>query len=168
MKLILLMAMTLDGKIAKSADHFPDWTGSADKKLFARLSRQAGVVIMGSKTFDTIGKPLPDRKNIILSRDKTRSSKWDNLVYTDRAPGQIMLDLKQDGFQEAVLAGGATVNSLFAEAGLIDEIIITVSPKIFGRGISLFATDVSMELELKEMEKPDSNLVYLRYCVQKN
>lgn len=62
MKVTLLMAMTLDGKIGKSHDHFPDWTGKADKTLFVRLTKKAGVIIMGSKTFDTIGRPLPNRK----------------------------------------------------------------------------------------------------------
>ena len=46
MKVILVMAMTVDGMIGKSADHFPDWTGAADKRLFVKLTRQAGAVIM--------------------------------------------------------------------------------------------------------------------------
>ena len=65
MTVTLLMALTLDGKIAKDPDHYPDWTGKEDKKLFAEISKKAGVVIMGSKTFDTFGKPLPNRKNVI-------------------------------------------------------------------------------------------------------
>ena len=77
MKVILIMAMTVDGKIGKSHDHFPDWTGTEDKRLFAKISRQAGVVIMGSKTFDTIGKPLPQRKNVILTRNRARRSAWE-------------------------------------------------------------------------------------------
>lgn len=32
-----MMAMTVDGKIAKTADHFPDWTSKEDKKLFAKI-----------------------------------------------------------------------------------------------------------------------------------
>ena len=58
-KTILLMAQTLDGKIAKYADHFPDWTGKADKQLFVRETRQAGAIIMGSSMIITTGvKPL--------------------------------------------------------------------------------------------------------------
>ncbi len=167
MKLTMLMAMTLDGKIGKNPDHFPDWTGKADKKLFVELTRKAGVVIMGSKTFDTIGIPLPGRKNIILTRDKSRKSEWDNLLFTDASPKEIVANLEKEGFSEAILAGGAKINSLFAEENLIDEIIVTISPKIFGTGMSLFSSELSLELELKEMKQSDRNLVFLKYNVLK-
>jgi len=167
MKLTMLMAMTLDGKIGKNPDHFPDWTGKADKKLFVELTRKAGVVIMGSKTFDTIGIPLPGRKNIILTRDKSRKSEWDNLLFTDASPKEIVANLEKEGFSEAILAGGARINSLFAEENLIDEIIVTISPKIFGTGMSLFSSELSLELELKEMKQSDRNLVFLKYNVLK-
>ena len=150
MKTILLMAMTLDGKIAKDSEHFPDWTGKEDKKLFSIISKRAGVLIMGSKTFDTIGSPLSGRKNIVLTRDKSRISKLDNLVFTDRNPKDILEELENEGFSEVVLAGGTLINSIFAEKNLIDEIIVTVSPIIFGSGISLFVEDISMKLELLE------------------
>ena len=165
MKVILLMALTLDGKIGKTPDHFPDWTGREDKRLFVELSRKAGVVIMGSKTYDTIGSPLPDRRNIIMTRDKSRVSRWDNLVFTDAPPKAILEDLEREGFSEVILAGGALVNSLFAEEDLIDEIIVTISPKIFGYGISLFTPEISMELALKEMRRLGEHLVCLTYAV---
>ncbi len=167
MKVTMLMAMTLDGKIGKHPDHFPDWTGKADKKLFVELTRKAGAVIMGSKTFDTIGIPLPGRKNIILTRDKGRKSQWDNLIFTDASPREILASLENEGFAEAVLAGGARINSLFAGENLIDEIVVTISPKIFGTGMSLFSSELSLELELKEMKQTDLNLVFLRYNVLK-
>jgi len=165
MKLILLMALTLDGKIAKDAAHFPDWTATEDKRLFARLSRQAGVVIMGSKTFDTLGKPLPKRHHIVLTRSQERKSVWDNLEFTAAAPAVILQNLERSGFSEAILAGGSAINTLFARQGLIDEVIVTISPLIFGRGLSLFDDDVDLRLELVEMEQVGNQLVMLRYRV---
>ena len=165
MNLTLLMALTLDGKIGKTADHFPDWTGSADKKLFASLSKAAGVVIMGSRTFDTIGAPLPHRKNIILTRNPDRRSKWENLEFTDQPPGEILKRLEQEGYTRAILAGGTLINTLFATAGLIDEVVVTVSPLIFGRGLPLFDDHVSMALGLQSVEQIDDNVVCLRYRV---
>ncbi|OQY57729.1 MAG: dihydrofolate reductase [Desulfobacteraceae bacterium 4572_88] len=165
MKVTLMMAITLDGRIGKSPDHFPDWTGKADKKLFVALTKRAGALIMGSKTFDTIGKPLPGRKNVIMSRNKTRKSEWDNLVFTDASPRDILKSLETEGFSEVILAGGALVNSLFAEEKLIDEIIVTISPQIFGVGMSLFAEEISMKLELRTMEKLDRHRVCLTYGV---
>lgn len=167
MKLILVMAVTLDGKIGKTTHHFPDWTGKEDKRLFAKISRKAGAVIMGSRTFDTLGKPLPDRKNVIMTRDSSRHSSWENLVYTDKRPRELLQELEKEGFNSAVLAGGSLVNSLFAEEELIDEMVITISPKIFGCGLSLFSEEISLDLDLIDVKRLGDNLVCLRYLVAK-
>ena len=165
MKVTLMMALTLDGKIGRSADHFPDWTGKEDKQLFVDITRRAGVIIMGSRTFFTIGKPLPGRKNIVLTRDSSRSSDDPDLVFTSDSPKDVLADLEKEGYQEAILAGGALINSLFAKDNLIDEVVVTISPLIFGQGLSLFREEVAMELELLDMEKLGQDLVFLRYRV---
>lgn len=165
MKLIVIMAMTVDGKIGVSDDHFPDWTGRADKLLFKEITLKAGVLIMGYKTFKIIGKPLPDRKNIIMTRNPARHSIWDNLVFSSKSPKEILADLKRDGFKEAILAGGAEVNTLFAKDGLISDIIITYVPKIFGQGVSLFSEPVRMELKLNESRCLDDGAIYTHYQV---
>jgi dihydrofolate reductase len=165
MKLMLVMAMTVDGRIARGPDHFPDWTGSEDKKRFAAITRQAGVVIMGARTFDTIGAPLPGRKNVILTRNRERRSRWDNLVFCDRPPAALLAELRREGYTTAVLAGGATINTLFAREGLIDEIELTIAPKIFGQGVSLFSSPLDLKLDLLCAEPLGSGLVCLRYAV---
>ena len=166
MKVILLMAITLDGKTGKDAEHFVDWTEHEDKKFFVKITKRAGVIIMGSKTFDTIGKPLPGRKNIILTRNRQRKSQWDNLVFSDQAPGELLKSLEKEGFSEAVLAGGPTINTLFAREKLIDEVIVTVSPLIFGYGTSLFSEEISMELELKDVHQRGKDLIAITYRVK--
>ncbi|MGD8366106.1 MAG: dihydrofolate reductase family protein [Desulfobacterales bacterium] len=166
MKVILVMAMTLDGKIGKSPDHFPDWTGSADKRLFAEVSRRAGVVIMGSTTYATLKKPLPGRKIVVMTRRRNRVSKDSSVVFSNRTPGPLLKALEREGYREAVLAGGATINSLFAREGRIDEILVTVSPLIFGAGISLFSGEVDLKVELVDHERIDGGLLCLRYRVR--
>jgi dihydrofolate reductase len=165
MKTILLMAMTLDGRVARTTTHFPDWTEKEDKALFAKISRRAGVVIMGSRTFDTLGKPLPGRKNIVITRQQARKSEWGNLVFTDRPAKEILSDLEKEGFSETVLAGGTIINTLFAEAQLIDEVMVTVSPLVFGSGLSLFESRIFMEMRLLEARRIGDNTVFLHYKV---
>lgn len=166
MKLILLMALTLDGKIGRDADHFPDWTGRADKRFFARRSREAGVVIMGSRTFDTLGQPLPGRKNVVLSRDPSRVSRPPDLVFTAGPPRAVVDMLAGEGYAEGILAGGARINTLFAAAGLVDEILVTVSPLVFGTGLCLFDAPLDLRLESLAVERPDPELVLLHYRVR--
>lgn len=165
MKVTLLMAITLDGKIGKNADHFPDWTGRADKQLFVEMTRRAGVMIMGSRTYDTIGVPLPGRKSVVMTRNPRRVSDRDDLLFTAGFPAAILAGLEAEGFAEAILAGGASVNTLFARENLIDEIVVTVSPLIFGQGLSLFADGIDLSMELLDVERIDDNRVCLRYKV---
>ena len=165
MKIILLMALTVDGKIGRNSDHFPDWTSTEDKQMFKAVTQEAGAVIMGSRTFDTIGKPLSGRKNIILTRNKDRLSKWENLTFTDQSPGDIVAELKNSGFSEVILAGGATINTLFASAGLIDEIHVTYAPITFGTGLSLFSDRQNMNLELADVQRLGRNQILVKYRV---
>lgn len=163
MKLILIMAVTADGIIARNAAHFPDWTGSADKRMFKQLSMQAGVVIMGSQTYAPIGKPLPERLNIVLTRHPEKYQPAPNLIFSSDSPRNILAFLASKGYRTAVLAGGATINTLFLRDRLIDEMILTVTPRLFGNGLSLFTESVDMRLELLSYTLLESGHLTVRY-----
>lgn len=159
------MALTVDGKSARHSSHFPDWTEKADKKMFREMTLKAGVVIMGSKTYDAIGKPLPGRKNIVMTRNPDRKSNLDHLVFTADPPRRILADLSAQGFDQAVLIGGAKINSVFVREGLIDAMVLTFCPTVFGAGISLFSEEVSLDLTLKDVQKIGENSLVVRYSV---
>ena len=165
MKVVLLMAMTVDGKIAKDQHHFPDWTSSEDKRMFKAVTQKAGVMIMGSKTYDAIGRPLPDRKNIVLTRRKERWCDQGNLVFTGESPKVLLSNLTKEGYSTVILAGGAKINYLFAVENLIDEIHVTFSPVIFGTGLSLIGGQVSMTLELIDFKALNRHEIFARYRV---
>lgn len=165
MKVILLMAQTLDGKIGRNSGHFPDWTGKEDKRLFVRITKAAGVLIMGSKTYDTIGGPLPGRKNVVLTRDESRRSDSPELVFTGKPPRVVLADLQAEGYTTVVLAGGTVVNTLFAREGLIDEIMLTICPLFFGSGIALFSGEVPLKLRLLSNEVLGSDAILAHYEV---
>lgn len=63
----IIVAASLNNVIGLGND-LP-WKLSADLKYFKNLT-QGHTVIMGRKTYDSIGKPLPNRKNIIISSNK--------------------------------------------------------------------------------------------------
>ncbi len=160
------MAATADGIIARNSSQIIDWTGREDKKYFIHITKQAGVMIMGSKTFDMIGKVLPERKNIVMTRDKTRKSHDKNLIFTDTPPGLILQDLHAQGFQSAVLIGGSIVNTLFLKENLIDEIHVTIVPRLLGQGLSLFGESVDTKLKLINMGELGNGHVLLKYQVE--
>ena len=165
MRVSLMVAITVDGKIARASDHYPDWTGRADKRLYVEITKKAGVMIMGSTTFDMIGRVLPGRKSVVMTRNPDRRSDRDDLVFTQAPPKKILADLAAQGYQTAVVVGGATINQLFAAEGLIDELILTISPYAFGSGLSVFADGVDLKLALKQFWQLDENTLCVRYRV---
>lgn len=62
--LYLIVAMTKNRVIGNNGQM--PWHISDDLKLFKKLT-SGGVVIMGRKTYESIGKPLPDRENLVIS-----------------------------------------------------------------------------------------------------
>jgi dihydrofolate reductase len=160
----MMMAVTLDGKIAKNSQHFPDWTSKEDKKLFSKISREHGVVMMGAKTFATFPAPLPGRLNVVFSLEKNQPE-IDGVKWVAGEPEPILEELEKMGYKSALLGGGAFLNTLFLEKKLIKEIILTIEPKIFGDGISLFNKDFNINLQLKKMEKINDNAIMVKYEV---
>ena len=166
MKITMMMAITADGMIARDHAHFPDWTCPADKKMFKDRTQEAGVVIFGSRTFETIGKPLQGRLNIVLTRHPERYQSAENLLFSSDPPEILLKDLVHRGFEEAVLAGGSIINTLFVKARLINEVVLTVAPQIFGKGVSLFSEPCNVNLQLLGVQNLNSHFVVLRYVVR--
>ncbi|MBI3312694.1 MAG: dihydrofolate reductase [Candidatus Omnitrophica bacterium] len=71
MKLYHVVAMAKNRVIGK--DNKLPWHFSSDMKHFKQLTT-GSTVIMGRKTFESIGKPLPGRENIVLSTTPRKNS----------------------------------------------------------------------------------------------
>ena len=56
-----------DKNLAIGKDNTLVWRQSADLKRFKELT-SGHTVVMGRKTFESIGKPLPNRRNIVITR----------------------------------------------------------------------------------------------------
>lgn len=167
MKLIMVMASTVDGRIAKSSDHRVDWTSKEDKQYFVKTTKEHGVVIMGRATYDTIGRPLPGRLNIVLTREK-RDDIPGTLEHFSGSPRELVASLEKRGYASAVLAGGANVNGQFIKDGLVSEIHLTLEPTLFGKGIGVVeGVDVDVNLALERVERlNERGAVLLVYSVK--
>ena len=163
MKVTMIMAMTVDGMIARHPNHFPDWTGKEDKRMFKALTTESGVIIMGSRTYATIGRPLPNRLNVVMTRKPDRYEGKENLLFTSDPPRTILEKLSAKGYSKASLTGGATISSLFANERLIDEMVVTVLPMVFGQGLSLFKEPMDETLELIGHRELEPGVLVLHY-----
>lgn len=169
MKILLLAAVTLDGKIARNTHHFVDWSSREDKKLFFATSKRAGVIIVGNNTYKTLPGPLPGRLHIVLTTNLDDKENIPGSVeYTNSTPQEIVAGLEARGYTEAVLTGGAQINSLFLQHDLVDEIWLTIEPLIFGAGIDLFrGTEFDLRAKLIHVEKlNEEGTLHLRYSLR--
>ncbi len=160
----LIMAVTADGKIAKDKSQLADWTSKEDKKLFVEVSKEFGVIMMGENTFKTFPKPLPGRLNVVFSQDGGENIEG-LLKWVQGEPETILSELEQLGYTKALLGGGAFLNTLFLKKKLIKEIILTIEPKIFGNGLSLFTEICETDLALLDCQKLNDNTLMLKYKV---
>jgi dihydrofolate reductase len=166
MKVFLVAAITADGFIGRNAGHLADWTSREDKKLFVRLTKQAGTMVMGSKTFATIGRALPGRKTIVYT---TRPDEFsvDGVEATDESPVELVARLENDGVKALAVCGGASIYALFMDAGVVDELYLTIEPLLFGTGVPLFSSELDCKLSLLDLEKLNEHSILLHYAVQK-
>jgi len=162
MKVILIAAITVDGFIGYSSDHLANWTSSEDKKVFVKITKEAGVIVLGSKTFQTIGRALPDRRNIVYTRNP-KSIAVEGVETTDESPKLLVKRLSMEGHNSVAICGGATIYSLFLSAGLVTDIYLTIEPVIFGNGLGLFTERFEQKLKLVESKNLNEDTLLLHY-----
>jgi len=151
LRVIAVFASTVNGKIALSHDDRSEWTSSEDKKYFKSLTSRIGVVIMGRKTHEAIGRPLSGRLNIVLTRHPERYRNSRELLFTSTTLLELLEELEKRGFKEVCLIGGAETFDQFANQGLINELHITFEP-ILSKGIKGLGENLSRKMEMKLRE----------------
>lgn len=110
----LIVARSKNNVIGKNGE-IP-WKIKGEQKQFKELTT-GNIVVMGRKSYEEIGRPLPNRKNIIVSNSKNFTG--ENLVTV----GSLQEAIAISGGEKVYIAGGY---GLFKEAlPLVDEMYIT-------------------------------------------
>ncbi|HEY6659772.1 MAG TPA: dihydrofolate reductase [Pyrinomonadaceae bacterium] len=102
------------------------WHYSSDMKFF-RETTTGHAVVMGRKTWLTIGKPLKDRLNIVLSRDSNIEPQDSLLVLSDI---DSVISFNQSLTTDLFVIGGAQIYQAFLphiEKWILTEVPLTVS-----------------------------------------
>lgn len=106
------MSLTFTGVVAMAADraiglngtmpwHLPD-----DLKLFKRLT-MGHPILMGRKTWDSLGRPLPGRQNIVLTKDPQFQAEGAIVIHDIKELDSLAL---MDS--EVMVIGGAQIYAL--------------------------------------------------------
>ena len=153
-KVILYIAMSLDGYIAKE-DGSLDWlenTGDGAEAGYLKFYNIIDTIIMGRKTYEqilTFGEWGYKGKNTyVLTSDISRHADNPSIEFRNDDIGDLTTELKQKSGSNIWLLGGAEAANAFLAQKLIDEYRIAVIPVILGSGIRLFTADVTENLDL--------------------
>ncbi|HER35699.1 MAG TPA: dihydrofolate reductase, partial [Halothiobacillaceae bacterium] len=105
MRVSLIAAMARNQVIGRN-NQLP-WRLPADLKHFKQLT-MGKPLIMGRKTFESIGKPLPGRTNIVVTRDHGFAADGVISVHTLNA-ALAEAEKHLDETEEAMVMGGANI-----------------------------------------------------------
>jgi dihydrofolate reductase len=154
MKISLIVAMAVNRVIG--LDNKMPWHLSADLKKFKKITL-GSAVLMGRKTYESIGKPLPGRTNIIISRNlKYRQDGY--LVFNDL---KTAIDQTCTSAEEIFVIGGSDLYE--AILPMADAIYLTLINKVF-EGDTFFPEidfNVWSEVEREDIkDDPDAAFSY--------
>ena len=108
MKLSIIVAVAENGCIG--INNSMPWYLPEDLKYFKRLT-SGNIVIMGRKTYDSIGgKPLPNRQNIVISRNTDFQAEGVKVVASIDDALKVAESIAEiSDTQEAFIMGGAQI-----------------------------------------------------------
>ncbi|KKQ21423.1 MAG: Bifunctional deaminase-reductase domain protein [Candidatus Wolfebacteria bacterium GW2011_GWC1_37_10] len=168
MRVILYMAISLNGMIAKSDDD-TSWISKEEWDSYSLAVRNAGCLIVGHRTYGILTKQpefseFKDVKLVVVAQENFQTLAPNHLVA--HSPKESLEILKD--FKEVVVAGGGALNASFMEENIVDEIFIDIEPIILGKGIPLFRDkDFELNLKLVGQKKISDNEIQLHYEVLK-
>lgn len=172
-KVKLYIAISLDGKIAKSdgdvawLDEIPnpdkldygyyDFYNNVDTTL---MGYETYALVMG---FD-IPFPYPDCTNYVFTRNTTRKD-TEHVQFIHGDIPAFIQKLKEQKGQDIWLVGGGQINTLCLNAGLIDELLVFVMPIVIGDGIPFFGEGLEeTHLRLLSTQSYTNGVTHLRYA----
>ena len=149
-------AATLDGRSA-AADGSSRWiTGEPARRDVHRLRGECDAILVGTATVERDDPRLTVRDEVgdLLPHQPLRVVMGERDVVPDRRaldghaetvhlrthdPAEVLAALHARGRQHVFLEGGPTVAAAFLRAGLVDEVVAYIAPKLLGSGSSAVA-----------------------------
>ena len=117
MKISAIVAVARNRVIGKDND-IP-WRLSSDLKYFKKVTI-GHHIIMGRKSFMSLGRPLPNRTNVVVTRDPFFIAS--NCLVVHSIPEALAI-CKDNGEQEAFIIGGGTIYEQTLD--IVDTLYIT-------------------------------------------
>jgi len=144
---ILKLAQTLDGRVAVPGSRWISGEGSRRRVHELRAQVDAVAVGMGTVRADS---PQLSARDVGATRQPRRLAFGrgpTELELRSGPPAEELRALAVEGVQSLLLEGGPTIAGAFLRAGLVDKLLLFVSPRIAGEGL-VFAPELDEPLTL--------------------
>lgn len=172
MKVILVFVSTLNGKVTRGDDpEVRHWSSKSDQEYYSRVWKDSTLVVMGRNTWsENIISPSAGRLIIVLTREPSGYKDKEipgQLIFSNASPVEIVAAYKGYGTGVMTVLGGPRVATSFLEESLIDELWLTIEPRLFGTGYNLIAdSDLDISLRLIDLVKAnDEGTLITKYSV---
>ena len=141
MKVTMVILASVDGKTTFGDNqNVYSWSSIEDQKHFFSLIKKNNLIVMGRATYEA-SKPVikleKDKLRIVLTQSPKKylnQTIKGQLEFTDESPEKLLKRLSLLKYKKMLLVGGGTINGLFLKENLVDELYLTIEPKLFGRG----------------------------------
>lgn len=120
MKISIIVAKGKNNQIGK--DNKLLWKVKDDLKNFKNIT-VGHHILMGRRTFESIGKCLPNRTNMVITRNKNFVIPQDCFVFD--CSYKAIEYAKNNNETELFVCGGNTIYKFFLENNLVDRIYLT-------------------------------------------
>lgn len=132
------------------------WDLPRDMQHFRNTTKEK-IVVMGRKTFESIGHPLPNRRNIVLSKNKKYKPKSVEVVHEIET---IVRLSKKKNEEEIMIIGGDSIYTLFIPYA--DRLLLTCVQASFPDADTFFPSieNDNWEIIFQEKYKKDSEHKY--------
>lgn len=177
MHITLIMVSTANGKITRGDDSTnQSWSSPEDATLLNALKGKYKLLVMGRKTWQRKKKQIklqPNILRIILTKNPEKYVLFavnGQLEFLNKTPKELIPYLETRGYSKMLLLGGSKTNTLFFRDKLIDELHLTIEPRIFSLGKNIIADkELAVQLQLVRVEKlNDSGTLHAIYQVIKS
>lgn len=161
MKTILIFVSSLDGKITKWGDpKIRSWSSKGDQDYFDAIWSDTRVIIMGSGTYnpDPV-KPGSKHLFIVMTRQTEKYNSDEipgQLEFTNESPVDLVTRFENEGEDKILIVGGPQIATSFLRDELIDELWLTLEPKIFGTGAG-FVKEENLDINLNLLSSEKIN-----------
>ena len=177
-RIIYYTAMSLDGYVA-TPDHDLSWLLSRDGDPegplgFSAFERQVGAIVMGRATYDWVVAHLPSDEGwpyrqpcwVLTSRpiEPGRFPTADIRTIATSAAEVVTGMREAAGGLDLWCIGGGRTATWLNDAGLLDEVWVSIAPVLLGTGIPVI--DGHVELELVDVDR-NRDFAVCRYRVSR-